>query len=98
VDGNCRYEFSKASANLSSDVVVFLVPGTNFAASSPAPSSDEFATGYSLAGCTPAELASASPAVIYRDGAAGGCQELLAADELGALLMVLSWARFNGRF
>jgi hypothetical protein len=96
--GRCRYEFSKASANLSSDVVVFGVPGTSFTPSSPDPSSDEFAAGYSLASCTPAEPASASPIVIYGDLAVGGCQQLLAAGVLGALIMVLSWARFNGRF
>jgi hypothetical protein len=87
-------------------VVVLFVPGTSFAASPQAPSSDEFATGYSSTGCTAAEPASASPTVIYRDEAPGGCQELLAADQPAELLMVLSWARLmagfevtiNGRF
>ena len=98
MDGNCRYEFSKASANLSSDVVVLFVPGTSIVASSPAPSSDEFATGYSLAGCTPAGPTSASPTAVYGDLLASGCQELLATDELGGLIIVLSWAPINGRF
>jgi hypothetical protein len=94
VDSNFRYEFFQASANLSSDVRLFFVPGMGSMASPPASSSDEFATGYSLAGCTPAAPTSASPTVVYGDLLAGGCQELLAADERGGLIMVLSWARF----
>ena len=55
--GSFLYEFSKASGNLSAD------GGANrTAVGAPAHRLDEFPAGYSLAGCSPAEPASASPA------------------------------------
>jgi hypothetical protein len=50
-------------------------PEASLAAGLPASSSDESATGYSLAGCTPAVPASASPAILYGDVGGGGRQE-----------------------
>lgn len=50
-------------------------PGASLSAALPASSSDESATGYSLAGCTPAAPASASPAILHGDLALGGCQQ-----------------------
>ena len=78
--------------------IVVLSPETSFEASLPAPSSDEFAAGYSLVGCTPAEPTSASPVVIHTDEVARRCQQTLAGRRVGRLLMMLSWVPINGRF
>ena len=63
-NGTIRYEFSEAWADLSIRWVSRIRTGGETVSGS-APDShrlDEFAAGYSLAGCTPAEPASASPA------------------------------------
>ena len=60
--GSFLYEFSKASGNLSSDVVFLRTKLGGDYGCRPPHRLDEFPAGYSLAGRSPAEPASASPA------------------------------------
>src|SRR6266567_4412229 len=93
----------------------FFVPGAKQSPASPLPHRlDESATGYSLAGCSPALPASASPAGFYallnsRNSQAlpqqawgifgAGLKKVLAATLVGAVQQFMfSWVRSVGRF
>ena len=72
--GRPACEFSEASADLSSDWRPGSAEGGAVSAAPGLHRCDESATGYSLASCTPAVLASASPALQHGEPMAGNRQ------------------------